>query len=256
MKKLFLLSLVAFAIYSCDDKVDTPIRILVDEIRLDKSEIDMHYDESDSLTLTYLPIDADSFPEINWINSDESVATFNKNTLVISGKKIGSTTLTVQSSDGSLSDQCTIKISPIVEWYRQPMLNYNATKVEVKSYETRELFEETDKVLIYKETLPGVSYVTYIFDESIFVGSIVFVELLFGDSLLTYLDERYEFAGYDGEIVLFKDNIESAIVLEWNSDYNRWLVYYIEYTAGKSMDSMTKIKSILKSNYNLNKMQD
>lgn len=256
MKKLLLLSLIALVIYSCDDNVDTPIRILVDDIRLDKSEINMHYDESDSLTLTFLPIDADSFPEINWTNSDDHVATFNKNTMVITGKKIGSTTLTVQSSDGSLSDQCTITISPIIEWYREPMLDYNATKVGVKSYETRQLIEETTNTLIYEDTLPGVSLVTYIFDESIFIGSIVFIELLFGDSLLTYLDERYEFVGYDGEIILFKDNIKSAIVLEWSSDYDRWLVIYLEDTESKSINSMTKIKSILKSNYNLNKMQD
>jgi uncharacterized protein YjdB len=80
----------------------------VKEIKLDKSSVNLEVGNSEKLNSIIVPTDA-AAPEIQWISSDEKIATVD-NTGVIKAVSIGTTTVTTKIKNGVLSASSNVAV--------------------------------------------------------------------------------------------------------------------------------------------------
>lgn len=93
-------------------KIPEPVLdIKVSEITLSKESVELNIDSSETLLATVLPEDATN-KSLTWASSDENIAVVDENGTV-TAKNAGSCLITVNSSDGSISAKCNVKVNPI-----------------------------------------------------------------------------------------------------------------------------------------------
>ena len=107
MKKIYssilLLSLVVISFSSCKkDEVN------VSGVELDKSTLTVKVGETSQLNATILPADADT-KTVTWSSADITTAAVDNNGNVV-GIKIGSTTITVTTTDGLKTATCNVSV--------------------------------------------------------------------------------------------------------------------------------------------------
>lgn len=94
----------------------------VTSISLDKDSIAVFPNSSETVTVTILPNNATD-QTITWSSKDQNIATVDSNG-VITGKNIGTTTITVTTADGLHSATCTVTVSPLVYTATPPTLHF------------------------------------------------------------------------------------------------------------------------------------
>ncbi len=90
-------------------KVD--ITIPVSKVTLDKSSLSLYIGDTDTLSETVYPDLADN-KQVTWTSSNSDVATVSSSGKV-SAKDIGSTTITVTTTDGQKTATCEVEVTPI-----------------------------------------------------------------------------------------------------------------------------------------------
>lgn len=101
----------------------------VKEIRINKPNLSMEIGTSDTLTLTFSPEDATN-PEIEWLSSDEIIATVD-NDGIVKANSIGKATITAKTKNGKLSitSDVTVKEKSV----KGIKLNKDSETIEVGS---------------------------------------------------------------------------------------------------------------------------
>jgi len=104
MKKLFLLLLIPFLLFSCSQD-DSGIKV-----SLDKTSITLTIGKTEKLTATVIPENTPN-KAITWSTSDGKIATVSGGTVTAVAE--GTATITVTSkADGTKTAQCTVKVDP------------------------------------------------------------------------------------------------------------------------------------------------
>ena len=138
MKKVIfaLMSLAAFfslTFSSCSkDDDETPLTI---------SQSSLSMVHGDTITIT-------ANQKSTFSSSDPFVATVSDNGK-IEAKHVGQTIVTATS--GGQSKECTVTVNPSYNLYKEPILDFNLTKNDIKAQETRPLEEDRDTALIYTD---------------------------------------------------------------------------------------------------------
>lgn len=87
---------------------DTIGKIIPTSLQLNKKDLDLEVGKSENLIANILPENASS-EKVSWSSSDETIATVDKNGLVVSLKE-GTAIITVTSQSGNLKDSCTVNV--------------------------------------------------------------------------------------------------------------------------------------------------
>ena len=95
-------------------------------ISLNKTELALNVDQSDTLTVTFNPTDADD-QLITWSTSNSSIATVSNGT--VTAKAVGSATITATSHDGNKTATCAVTVTeaPQETTYEFTNKDWNAT---------------------------------------------------------------------------------------------------------------------------------
>lgn len=80
-------------------------------ITLDKDSVVLYETETQKITATIDPVDAEN-PEYTFVSGDEDVATVSAGGL-ITAKGVGKTTITVTSEDGNFKDECAVEVKAL-----------------------------------------------------------------------------------------------------------------------------------------------
>lgn len=83
---------------------DTPV--VVSKLDIAEDSISLDYKASKTLTLEK----SDSIKEVEWVSSNDKVATVDENGKVVA-KGTGSAVITAQTPDGAITDTCNVKVS-------------------------------------------------------------------------------------------------------------------------------------------------
>lgn len=109
MKKIFCLlvtaALFAAVVVSCGDKP-----VLVTEVKLNKTSLELSVSDFDFLIATVLPDDADD-KAVSWASSDEDVATVTDGKVTAIAE--GEATITVTTVDGNHKANCKVTVFPL-----------------------------------------------------------------------------------------------------------------------------------------------
>lgn len=138
--------------------------VSVDEIQLDKHELELNVGEEATLVATVLPETASQ--TVTWSSSDESVATVSE-TGTVTAVSAGEAVITATTVTGGKTDSCTITVKDVV-----PVVTYRLAiapeSAEIKSGETQAftltLTTTTDGVAA-TQTVTGATWTTS--DESV-----------------------------------------------------------------------------------------
>lgn len=138
--------------------------VSVDEIQLDKHELELNVGEEATLVATVLPETASQ--TVTWSSSDESVATVSE-TGTVTAVSAGEAVITATTVTGGKTDSCTITVKDVV-----PVVTYRLAiapeSAEIKSGETQAftltLTTTTDGVAA-TQTVSGATWTTS--DESV-----------------------------------------------------------------------------------------
>ncbi len=191
MKKLIIL-VIAFSmtLTSCKNELKS--------ISLSQTSVEMKYDGKVQLEVICSPSDLEVPPELVWTSENEKVATVDQFGLV-SGNNIGETNIKVKTTDGKFEATCRVTITPKTILFKLPVIQLGKDRSFVKASESRVLRLEKEESLLYFSNSEYELGVLYLLAHEILYNTIVFIEykpwLL--DMANTYLDERFDYAGYD-----------------------------------------------------------
>jgi len=177
---------------------------------------------------------------ISWTSSNELIAKVSNG--VVSALRVGEVKIT--SSEGSFK----VTVNASLDLYREPYLQFGASKSSVKSYMSGyTLSDEDDEALIYDGK--GIeAYQLYTFKNSAMNAAavIVYVSAVSTSDLATYLSERYVYLGTtsDSEIMMLK-SIDEKVVIGVTAKYlNKKPIYMILYADATSTSSMPAIEQL------------
>jgi len=172
---------------------------------------------------------------VTWTSANEYIATVENG--VVTAKRVGDVRIT--SSKGSF----TVTVNPTVTLYREPLLEWGATKSRVKSYMSGyELYKEEDDALYYNGK-NNEMYQCYDFEDSRLNIDMIIVPLasVSSEKMATYLSERYLYMGTTTEesvtaYVFYTLDKKTGIVLTAGkyNDSAMWLIGYTKITDSSS----------------------
>lgn len=216
MKKvLFLLPILTalFTFSGCSDDEEGGIS-------LNESEITLYSDDTEQL---------EANDNVDWMSESEFVASVDANGLV-TGNHVGTTNII--ASNGSGTSKCTVEIIPRFNTFEEPVLDFGATKEEVKSKESRTILSETEEGLVYIGENNALDMVAYLFENGRLRSAGAAVSFAYTSELTSFLIERYQVVGEENDIYMFINNdvdkFDMIVSLSVESDY--LLVAYGPYS--------------------------
>lgn len=112
------------------------VNVPVEGVNLDKTEATVKVGRSVNLTATITPENATN-PAVSWTKDNDNITlTPNSNIVTIMGVTKGTSIVTVTTSDGSHTAECTITVNEGLEGYTELRENYTATGVAFKDETT------------------------------------------------------------------------------------------------------------------------
>jgi len=202
MKKIFLfllLGVCASFLTACggDDSNDTPLTVT-------PGLVSLNYKDTKQL----------SAPDATkWTSEDEFVASVDQKGLV-EAKHVGVTKIV--ASNGSSMGTCNVVVSPLYKLYDTPILEWGATKSDIKAAETHQLSSEDDDALGYLYENGTISTaVIYLFENGALKSANALMNKNYFANHGLYLIERYQPAAYNDDLYAFMDamSIEKATML-------------------------------------------
>ena len=206
MKKvLFLLPLLAALFFvGCSDDEEGGIS-------LNESAITLYSDDTAHL---------EANDNVDWLSESEFVASVDANGLV-TGNHVGTTNII--ASNGSGTSKCTVEVIPRFNTFEEPVVDFGATKEEVKSKESRTMLSEIDDALIYMGENSALNMVIYMFENGRLYASGAAVSFAYTSELTNFLLERYQVVGEENGMYMFINNdldkYDMIVSLSVESDY-------------------------------------
>lgn len=186
MKKiLFLLAVLPMLVFTaCSDDDESS------KLSLDKSEISLYYEDEVKLTAS---------DNVTWSSEDEFVAKVSSNG-VVEGGHVGKTFIV--ASNGSETVRCAVEVKPKYNTFVEPVLDFGASKEEIKAKEKRELISETATALGYEDSKDGV-VVIYTFKNGKMNAAGLNLQYRYTNDITDFLLERYSPATMDADEGMF-----------------------------------------------------
>ncbi len=220
--RLSILLFTALIAFSCEkeDPQDT-------EINLSQEIVEINFGSEVQLEATF---NRTGYTPQNfmWESVDPEIASVN-NFGLVTANRVGTTQVTVRTDDGQFSKSAEITVNPTNNLYREPFLQFKASRNAVKGFETRTLEGEDDMLVVYRGENSSVRNVVYVFENEVFVsvGVLLRTTEAIVDQAIDFLDQRYKFEGEeDGFLIYSKDDILVGITID--EDLGLYAVYLDE----------------------------
>ena len=219
-------------------------------IKFEKAEVSVK--KGSTLNLVLLPVPSNAtLPKCSYESDDEDIATVNS-TGKVTAVAVGETVITATTNDGKFTAECTIKVTTNGGGgegdltYRDPYLKFGSAQSAVKSYETRELYNENEEELAYHGENADVKSVYYGFESK----KLFYVVIILSESsnietrAKTFLSNKYDYQGlndYNEHVFLSKDG-KTIIYLYYydGEDMKCWVVDYEDNSAKKGTRAIKK----------------
>lgn len=185
MKKiLFLLAMLPMLVFTaCSDDDEN-------SLSLDKSEISLYYEDEIKLTAS---------DNVTWSSEDEFVAKVSSNG-VVEGGHVGKTFIV--ASNGAETVKCAVEVKPKYNTFVEPVLDFGASKADIKAKEKRELITDNATSLGYKDSKDGVA-VIYTFKNRKMNAAGFGLQYKYTNDIMDFLLERYAPATMDANEGMF-----------------------------------------------------
>lgn len=218
----FILPLI-FAGCSDDDKKET-LFSLSDE------SVSLHVDEEYLLSST---------KEAKWTCDNPFVVSANNSNYQtetrIKAKHVGKATIAVVTREGE-KGECQVEVLPMYTTYREPVLEFGASKATIKAKENRVLLQEKTNSLGYRGEDNAVQAVFYLLENNKMTSVAVAASFSKTKEVTNFLLERYQPIGEEDGMFLFINNeidkADMGVALTVQEDY--LMIMYI------SSDEVTK----------------
>lgn len=200
-----------------------------EKFSISESKLTLHFEETEQLSAT---------TNVTWSSENEFVAIVNSNGLV-EGGHVGKTNIVATSTDGN-SAKCEVEIVPVYSTYKEPYLEFGASKATVKSKETRKLYKEQTSSLAYEGENSFVELVLYSFDDDgKLKGASIALSLACASEVTKFLLERYQPAAVEDGVYLFINgnagDFNMGVALSVESSYLA-IVYLPSSSKGRSIE--------------------
>lgn len=200
-----------------------------EKFSISESKLTLHFEETEQLSAT---------TNVTWSSENEFVAIVNSNGLV-EGGHVGKTNIVATSTDGN-SAKCEVEIVPVYSTYKEPYLEFGASKATVKSKETRKLYKEQTSSLAYEGENSFVELVLYSFDDNgKLKGASIALSLACASEVTKFLLERYQPAAVEDGVYLFINgnagDFNMGVALSVESSYLA-IVYLPSSSKGRSIE--------------------
>ena len=195
MKKiLFLLAILPLIVFTaCSDDDES-------SLSLDKWEISLYYEDEIKLTAS---------DKVTWGSEDEFVAKVSSSG-VVEGCHVGKTFIV--ASNGAETVKCAVEVKPKYNTFVEPVLDFGASKADIKAKEKRELVTDNATSLLYKDSKDGIAII-YSFENGKMDACGVGLSYIYVDDIVGFLFERYAPAtSYDDDMYCFVNGMSG----KWN----------------------------------------
>jgi hypothetical protein len=109
----------------------------------------------------------------------------------ITANKVGETYIDVKNVNKGFSAKCKVTVNPLYSMYREPYLIFGKSKTDIKSYETRSIYQEKDSSIMYTGENSYIAALVYIFHKSGYSSSSALIAVGNESLFANYLAERY-----------------------------------------------------------------
>jgi hypothetical protein len=121
---------------------------------------------------------------------------------LIKANLVGTTTITIKNEAEGFTAQCKVTVTPIYTMYRDPYLEFGASKSSVKAYENRTLLSENTTIISYTGENAFLVGVAYNFENSAYKSVYCLVPTMYASLLGSFLAERYVYLGTSDNILI------------------------------------------------------
>lgn len=168
---------------------------------------------------------------VTWTVDDDFVAKVDDDGL-LTALFVGETRVKATDSKGK-SAYASVIVNPRYNTYKEPYVEWGASRSEVLSHDTREVSSEDETLVVLNGGSDAAELVSYGFGESGLEAVIVIVKTSYSAEIVKFLGERYRPVGANDEIVMFSnDNVIVGVKVQ---NYKYLLITYIPNTTNKSI---------------------
>ncbi len=168
--------------------------------------------------------------------------------LRIKAEHVGKATLAVVTREGE-KGECVVEVLPVYTTYREPVLQFGASKATIKSKENRVLIQEKSNSLGYQGEDKAVQAVLYLFENNKMTSAAVAVSFSKTEEVTKFLLERYQPIGEEDGMFLFINNeikkADMGVALTVQDSY--LMIMYVPYEdmtkAAGSGDKFSRLKA-------------
>lgn len=178
---------------------------------------------------------------------------------LITANYVGNTSIVIKNAANNFTATCSVTVTPKYTMYREPYLNFGATKSNVKAYETRSLYKEETGSLTFLGENSLITSAIYLFENSKLVCSGAQIPTSYASLLGSFCGERYVYlyTSEDNIITMISPDYKMIVGIEVVDIYDIYVVYfkntYITQSADLSINAFelneiaSKFKSIKQS---------
>jgi|GEM_PF-2181025 Bacterial surface proteins containing Ig-like domains len=173
----------------------------VQSIQISHSSLTLTAGQTEPLTVSYLPADADT-PSFRWSIDDSFVASVSE-TGGVEALRVGTAVVRVTTADGRHSAVCSLTVNPQYNGWKEPLLTFGVNKATIRDRETREYnamySAMSSLVSVFNGENNKVQFCVYSFTEDNKMnGSLLVIMPTAIMEARQFYAERYRFLSEDG----------------------------------------------------------
>ena len=169
--------------------------VLVQSIQLNRTSLTLTAAQAEQLTVSYLPADAD-MPAFRWSIDDSFVATVSA-TGRVEALRAGMAVIKVETTDGRHSAVCSLTVNPQYNGWKEPVLNFGASKSTIRNQESREynaMYSAlSTQISVFNGENDKIQFCVYSFTNDKMDGSLLVIMPTAIVEARQYYAERYRF---------------------------------------------------------------
>jgi hypothetical protein len=154
---------------------------------------------------------------------------------LINARLVGETNIVVTNADKGYLAKCKVTVTPEYTMYREPYLVFGRPKSTIKSYETRQIYQENDTSIYYSGENSFIDGLTYSFENSAYTSCFCEIPRDQLSLLENYLAERYVYLNSNGnDLIARLTTDETTYVVTQFYSTSEIIVYYFPKTTSKN----------------------
>lgn len=161
---------------------------------------------------------------------------------LIMAKLVGETNISVTNAQKGFYGHCKVTVTPEYTMYKEPYLSFGKQKIDIKSFETRQVVAENDSTIFYTGENAFIDSLIYSFKNNLYSSCRCVIPGGQSNLVVNYMTERYVYLGtpaVDMTARMTTDSKTYVVTQKYSS--TKIYVYYFPKTASKG-----ELGSILK----------